>query len=155
MKKIIIALIVLFVSLQAYSATDIISTANEILDNSDTCLEMKYDLDNGSTLIEYIYINNENKKVVFANGISAEVLEYNNNIIKFKITENDPNNKGYIIETFYEINRYTGGCTIEKYKKAVGARQRFDNALFGMTQTYLYKSGAGTVKKIDSNKQKF
>lgn len=153
MKKLLV--LFLLIASPVVAAPDFISTANELLGNPDTCLELKYDLDNGSNLTDHIYINDENKRVVFANGLSSEILEYNDNIIKFKTIENDINNKGYVIETFYEINRYTGGCTIEKYKKAVGAMQKFDNVMFGLNQTFLYRKGTGLVKKVDSTTKKF
>lgn len=153
MKKLFFLL--LLITSPVFAAADFLSTANEILGNPDTCLELKYDLNNGSNRTEYIYINNNDKRVTFSNKTAVEVLQYNDSIIKFKTIKNDENEKGYIFEAVYEINRYTGGCTVNIYHKAVGFKEKFNNSFYGFQQSYLVKSGTGLVKKVDSSIQKF
>lgn len=153
MKKLL--LLILLIASPVFAAPDFLSTANEILETPDTCLELKYDLNNGSNSTEYIYINNDNKKVTFSNNTPVEVLQYTDSIIKFKTIKNDDNEKGYIFEIIYEINRYTGGCTVDIYHKAVGFKEKFNNSFYGFQQFYLVKSGTGLVKKVESSNQKF
>lgn len=57
MKKLLV--LFLLITSPVFAAPDFISTANEFLGNPDTCLELKYDLDNGSNLTDHIYINDE------------------------------------------------------------------------------------------------
>ena len=120
-----------------------------------TCLELNYSLNDSSNSKEFIYIDNETQNVKFDNHSSVDVLQYDNNIIRFKTQKPDVNEKGYIIESYYEINRYTGGCNVKIYKKAIGVKQKFDNALFGLEQNFLYRSGTGYVNKVDTTIQKF
>lgn len=155
MKRFLLILsIIFFIPVQAFTAPDFMSTANEILGVKNTCLELKINFSEANRL-EYIYIDDERQGVVFTTGQTAEVLEYNNRCIKFRTVTKDINNKGYIYEAIYDINRFTGGCTVEVYHKAIGFGQKFDNMMFGIAQNYLCDTGTGTVKKVDTSVQKF
>ena len=144
MLRLLLILVLCFTSLCSFAAEK----------TNKTCLELNVG-SGDEAITEYIYIDNNSKEVIFANSKApANVITYNDEIIKFSTSYPAPNDKGWTIEAIYEINRYTGGCNITYINKATSLGEKIDAVLFDAPNKHIYNY-TGSARKINASSQKF